>query len=308
MKKSVIITLLIIALLLSLTGCSGGATPDSSSPDAADQPIDIQRYLVSSVKTYQKDASTGDWTLQNTVTIEYENAYPVMFTAQAADDQEHPVITTCEYTFDGDLPLTRIETDHITKDETMAEYQNGKLYNVDFKAGNKGISTKSMYQYGNDDEYFTLALTETHEAASGEDPACTNEEVDSVTVTTQNGLLQSTANSGVYANWVDGDKKEWQRLRGVHTAEYDGDGIVTALSDDFGKDGKTIGNRFIVTRDGGRITEVVEQIPDEEESRTDLTKYEFEYNDTEITPARYCLMMNWFIVGNQNSYYHYNWY
>ncbi len=127
-------------------------------------------------------------------------------------------------------------------------------------------------------------------------------------MTTQNGLLKTTSDSGVYANRADGDKKEWQRLRGIYTADYDDDGIISVMTGDFGKDGKRAEKRFVTTRDGGRITEVVEEIPGDDDSWTQLMKYEFAYNDIAITPMRYSMMMNWFLAGGDNQYYHYHWY
>lgn len=307
MKKSVI-TLLIAAILLCLTACGGGATPDSASPDSAtaDQVAESPYHLVSSVKVYQKDAAQGVWIPQNTTTIEYDKTYPVRFTTVNEDDQEHPKITACAYTFDEEYPLTRVDTVNTSSAKTTAEYQNGRLSTVNITSGAKTSST--VYQYGGDDDYYTLALTETRRDESGDDPAVTNEEVDSVIVTTQNGLLKTTSDSGVYANWADGDKKEWQRLRGIYTADYDDDGIISVMTGDFGKDGKRAEKRFVTTRDGGRITEVVEEIPGDDDSWTQLMKYEFAYNDTAITPMRYSLMMNWVLAGGDNQYYHYHWY
>lgn len=37
-------------------------------------------------------------------------------------------------------------------------------------------------------------------------------------------------------------------------------------------------------------------------------RYEFEYNDTEISAARYSQMMNYFIIGSGSNYYNNNWY
>ena len=310
MKQRVFIALLITAILLSLTGCSGGATPDSASPDSAtpDQTSAIRHHLVKSVKSYQKDVNTGKWELQNTVSVTYLNAYPTLIETVYTDKETKPAKTTCRYTFDGELPKTCVETDSSSTGKKTVAYQNGRVYDVSNETGMAGNYTKMYYQYGNDDDYFTMVLQETHETASGDNPAATNEEVDSVSVTTENGLLKKTVNTGMYANWANGEKKEWLRFRGVYTADYDSDGIVSVMTGDFGKDGTSVENRFAVTREDGRITEVVVQIPDEGDSLLDLTKYEFEYNDTEISPARYSLMMNYFIVGNQSNYYHYNWY
>ena len=307
MKKSVII-LLIAAILLSLTACSGGATPDSATPDTAtaDQSTGIRHDLVSRVKTYYKDAVQGGWLLHDTTTVEYEKAYPIRFTTVTEDENENPKVTACEYIFDGDHPLTRTETVGSANTKTTAEYQNGRLSTLTIDSAAQYTAT--VYQYGGDDDHYTLALTETRKTESGDDPAVVNEQVDSVIVTTQNGLLKTTSASGVYANWKDGDKKEWQRLRGSYIADYDDDGIISMMSTDLGKDGKRIEKRFVTTRDGDRITEIVEEIPGEEDSWVQMMKYEFEYNDTAISPERYSLMMNRFLVGDQSGYYTYNWY
>lgn len=307
MKKSVII-LLIAVILLSLTACAGGATPDSASPDTAtaDQTTELRYHPVSSVKTYHKDTAQGAWVLQSTTTVEYDRAYPTLFTTVNEDDKEHPKTIACEYTFDGDMPLTRTETVNTANSKTTAEYQNGRLSTLTTDSADQYTAT--VYQYGGDDDYYTLALTETRKTESEDDPAVINEQVDSVIVTTQNGLLKTTSASGVYANWKDGDKKEWQRLRGSYLADYDDDGIIRMMTGDFGKDGKRVDKRFVTTRDGDRITEVVEEIPGDEDTWTQLMKYEFSYSDTTISAVRYSLMINRFLVGDQSGYYTYNWY
>lgn len=308
MKKKIIISLLIAAILLSLTGCGAGSSDASPDTATADQPTDIEHKLVKSVKTFQKGIDSDDWELQNTVNIEYEKAYPTFIETVSADDETLPTKTTFQYTFDGDLPKTCVETVSDSSGKKTVEYQDGKVDSINSETSVQREYTKMYYQYGNGDEYFTMVLQEMHEAASEGNAAGTNEEVDSVSVTTENGLLRKTVNTGMYANWLEGEKKEWLRFRGVYTADYDGDGIISKMTGDFGKEGTSVDDQFEVIREDKRITEVVVQIPDADDSWLALTKYEFEYTDTEISPARYSLMMNYFIVGNQSNYYHYNWY
>lgn len=308
MKHRVIAALLITVLLLSLAGCAVTPT-DSASPDTAtpDQLSNIRHRLVKSVKSFQKNAKTDEWELANTINITYENAYPALIETVYTDTEKDPSKTRFDYTFDGDLPETCIETADADDSKKTVEYQNGRVYTIRYETGTADSDTKIYYRYDNDDEYFTKVQQEMHAAASEDSAAANNEEVDSITVTTENGLLKKTVNTGEYANWIEGEKKEWLRFRGVYTADYDGDGIVNIMTGDFGKDGIRIEKQFVVTRADGKITEVIEQIPDGD-SWTDLTRLTFEYDETEISPARYSLMMNYFIAGSQSKYYHYNWY
>lgn len=310
MKKSVI-TLLITAVLLSLTACGGGATPDSASPDTAtaDQTTAIRHNLVSSVKSYRKDSAQGDWVLDNTTTVKYDDkANPTLFTTVTEGDKEHPVQTKCEYVYEGDLPVTRIETDDSSHGGTTAEYKNGRLDKVTYDNTESNIVYKWMYQYSDSSEYYTLGLSEIRGESTGPNAIGNSEEVASVDVTTENGLLRKTVKTGVGSYWLDGENKKWESSSDIYVAEYDDDGIIEQLYDPYDTDRKTIWHRFIVTRSGGTITEVTCQRHESDDSWTDLVKSEFEYNDIEISPVRYSLMMNRFIADYASNYYTYNWY
>ena len=308
MKKSVII-LLITASLLSLTAC--GASSDSASPDSAtaDQPTDIRHDLVSSVKTYHMENARGDWVLRDTTTVKYDDkANPTLFTTVTEGDREHPAQTKCEYIYEDDLPVTRIETDGSPHSGTEAAYKNGRLDKVTFQNTESNVVFRSTYQYSDSSDYYTIELSEMHGDSTGPNAVGNSEDVASVDVTTENGLLRSTVSTGISSSWQEGEKKEWVCSPDIYVAEYDGDGIIKQFYDPYDADRKTPRYRYIVTRNGGRITEAVCQRHESDESWTDLVKSEFEYNDIEISPMRYSLMMNWFIADYASNYYTYNWY
>ena len=165
-----------------------------------------------------------------------------------------------------------------------------------------------MYQFGNGDGYFTLQVGSTYYAPDGEDAVgFTMEEVDSVQVTTANGLLQKTINSGIYANWNDGEEKQWERFNGTCAAEYDADGILKSTSSEFRMGPPGAADLLTITRENGRITEIVHSLQYAgQEPKADM-KYVFRYTDTEISPARYAMMINDIVMGT-NNYYVYYWY
>ena len=175
-----------------------------------------------------------------------------------------------------------------------------------------GTGTQAdYYQYANDDGYFTFLLHEEHLGASEGDGEVSGdkEETDSITVVSKDGLLVKTTNTGMYANWNTGEKKEWQRFNGTYTVEYDADGIAALTSGVFRAGPSGLQNKFAVTKENGRVTEAIVLIPNNETGGYDeFSKFTFEYADTEISDSRYAMMINSFLLGEENSYYRYLWY
>lgn len=270
------------------------------------QPSETEHKLLSSVDTYQWDYEYDDWELYQTKTVKYENGYPVLFDVlENYDDAEH-VLTNITYTFDGDLPLTRTEVKESAK--TTVEYSAGRVNNVKQEILGTKSYAKQMYQYGHGDGYFTVVLHDTLREGNEYNPDVHMEEVDSVSITTENGLLKSTTNTGMYAYWSEREEKKWIRFRGVYTADYDADGIVSLMTADFAEFGTQQQAKYEVIKDNGRITEIIQYTFDGEGGWHPFTKYVFEYNETEISAARYASMMNYFITNGGGNYYIFNWY
>lgn len=164
------------------------------------------------------------------------------------------------------------------------------------------------FQYANGDEYFTLLLHENHsvfpEAPEMNDDS---EEVDAVSVTSSNGLLVRTVNTGMYANWGTEDEKEWLRFNGTYTASYDGGGIVVSTSSVLRTGPSGIDGRYDAFREDGLITEATVLYP-EGSSWTGMTHFVFEYTDMEMSRGRYATMINSFLMGESSNYYKYFWY
>ena len=284
-----------------------------SAPDGIGEPIEaqpsgIEHKLLSCVDTYQWDYEYDDWELDQTTTIKYENAYPVLIdTLGNYEDAEH-VQTNITYTFEGDLPLTRTEITEAQDSKTTVEYSDGRVYNVKQETVGSGSYAKLMYQYGHGDGYFTAVLHDTCRTGNEYNPDVHMEEVDSVSITTENGLLKSTTNTGMYAYWSEREEKKWIRFRGVYTADYDADGIVSLMTAEYSDIGIQQQAKYEVIKENGRITEITQYTSNGEGGWSPFTKYEFEYNDTEISAARYSLMMNDFITNHGGNYYIFNWY
>ena len=122
------------------------------------------------------------------------------------------------------------------------------------------------------------------------------------------GLLVKTVNTGMYANWGGEEAEEWLRFSGTYTAEYDGDGIVAETSAVHRVGPSGTDNRFELTREDGAVAEGVCYAPGEGDTWLAVSRFTFEYTDTETTPSRYAQMINSFLMGSENSYYKYNWY
>ena len=137
----------------------------------------------------------------------------------------------------------------------------------------------------------------------------TMEEVDSIDVTKNGELLKKTVNTGMYANWNDGETKEWQRFNGTYTANYDSDGIIHDTTAVF-RAGSFSGEDHIkVTKNKGRVSEVETSVYYPDNNTTMISdKYVIEYTDSEIDAARYANMINDIVLGQGNNFYKYFWY
>ena len=280
------------------TGC--GKTGEKMNQTAA-------HTLVKSVECYRWDYRYDDWQLAQTTSIEYENAYPVMIENLDNYEDAVPAKTVFEYTFDGEKPATRTETDLTNNTVTTVKYNNGRVYDYEMKHLNSGSTAKRMFQYGNGGEYFTMVLHDDFMSGEGYAPDVMMEEMDSVSVATENGLLKRTTNTGIYTKWSEGEEKKWVRFNGKYSADYDDEGIVSLLSAVYSVTGYEEQGKFEVKKENGRITEITRYTPSGGEWKP-YEKYVFEYNDTEISPSRYATMINNFIADHGGNYYFYNWY
>lgn len=270
--------------------------------------VETVHRLLKSVKKYITDYSTGEWALESTTNIEYENDYPSVMEEVNSDEEIGTATTFFDYTFENNLPKTCSVSYSFSGDETTVEYNNGRVYNVRMDYEDGGFS-KTWYQYANGDGYFTSLFRESRIAASDYFPEQFAEETDSVQVTVENGLLKKTVNSGYYANWYEREPKVWQRFNGTYTSEYDSDGIAKTMSAVFRSGPSGTQLQFELKKENGVITEAAVKQPIGSDGRfTETIKYEFEYTDTEISAARYSQMMNYFIVGAGSNYYNNNWY
>ena len=278
-----------------------------SATEETQEPTTIEHKLVKSVDHYLWDFANDDWQLSMTTSIEYENAYPVMIENLGNYDDAEPAKTVFEYTFDGEKPLTRTETDLTNNTVTTVTYNDGRVYDYDMKSLSSGSTAKKMFQYGVGGEYFTMVLHDEFRSGEGFAPDYMMEEMDSVSVTTENGLLKRTTNTGIYTKWSEGEEKNWVRFNGKYSADYDDDGIVSLLSAVYSLSGYEEQGKFEVKKENGRITEITRYIPYDGEWKP-YEQYVFEYNDTEISPSRYATMINYFIADHGGNYYFYNWY
>ena len=188
-----------------------------------------------------------------------------------------PVKTVFEYTFDGEKPATRTETDLTNNTITTVKYNDGRVYDYDMKHLNSSSTEKQMYQYGNGGEYFTMVLHDDFMSGEG------------------------------YTKWSEGEEKNWVRFRGIYSADYDDDGIVSFLSAVYSDTGYEEQGKFEVKKENGKITEITRYTPSGGEWKP-YEQYVFEYNDTEISESRYATMINYFIADHGGNYYFYNWY
>ena len=309
---SMILTISIaVTSAAALSGCSSNDADDATA-DRASVSENVKGItsptLVKTVTEYSRNFETQEWEKARVIDYTYENGYPTNVTAVEADGSAQSM-TEYKYTFDGNLPVTGTYSNN--NYTFTVEYNNGKPYQMTAKSKDGSSSQADYYQYANDDEYFTFLLHEEHLGASEGDGEVSGdkEETDSITVVSKDGLLVKTINTGMYANWNTGEKKEWQRFNGTYTVEYDADGIATLASGVFRAGPSWIQNKYAVTKENGRVTEAIVLSPNNETGDFDeFSKFIFEYTDTEISDSRYAMMINSFLLGETSSYYRYLWY
>ena len=297
MKKTIVL-LLAAAFLLACAGCGAGGSVKTQPSSPA---------LVKSVTLYGVDYETQEWTEWQRTDYTYdENGFPSTVSLFWPDSDE-PSVTTFDYEFRDGVPVSMsCETDGVP--HHTAEYTNGNLAQSSECFDDGQSSRHLIYMYGNGDAYFTSVLHSSHMGAGPDEPCYNAEEYDAVKVTTENGLLRRTVNTGLYANWMDGEDREWMRFNGTYTAEYDGEGILTGTSSTFRDDQTAIDYVFEVTRKDGKVVEVIRKMKTEGQEPEAEAKIVFEYTDTPVDPARYSLMINAHIMERENNFYFYNWY
>ena len=193
-------------------GCAQGGTADAQA--AITQP-----RLLKTATVYVKNPENGEWREQSVSTYEYEKGYPVSMTL-VENGGEASSKTTFKYMFDGAEPAYMEQFSDSGDISSVTEYENGRINRVDSVNEDKTHVGMQMYSYADDSPYFTLVFHSTRDTSVPEDGS-TMEEADSVQVSTKDGLLVKTVNSGLYANWNDGEAKEWMRFNGTYTAEYE---------------------------------------------------------------------------------------
>ena len=263
--------------------------------------------LVTKVINYDK--VQGKWVNSSTIEYSYENSYPKTKKLYEYEEKT-PHITTYDYTFKKDKPSKMISTD-FNGGKLEVSYENGVIME-DLYTSEDGSSTKKrIFQYGNNDNYFTFVFHKTvSEDISGNNyPTYYAEETDSISVTTKNGLLKKTINTGLFANYDEGTPDEWTRFNGTYTVDYDETGIVsnTSVKSLQGYSGDVFKTKL--TKENGRVTEVIKyQYNDQTNKWNEIRKIEIEYSDVKTDKYRYASMINALIMDEENTYYIYSWY
>ena len=263
--------------------------------------------LVKKVTNYDK--VQGKWVNSSTIEYSYENSYPKTKKLYEYEEKT-PHITTYDYTFKKDKPSKMISTD-FNGGKLEVSYENGVVME-DLYTSEDGSSTKKrIFQYGNNDNYFTFVFHKTvSEDITGNNyPTYYAEETDSISVTTKNGLLKKTINTGLFANYDEGTPDEWTRFNGTYTVDYDETGIVknTSVKSLQGYSGDVFKTKL--TKENGRVTEVIKyQYNDQTNKWNEIRKIEIEYSDVKTDKYRYASMINALIMDEENTYYIYSWY
>lgn len=313
--KLLSVLLILVVPAVFLTACGSGSSSDISKP-----------ALVSKVTQYDRDYSSDavDWTEARSYEYEYKDAYPV---SQKTTEFDSVVTDDFEYEFKDGKP---VKMTHSLPDDRKIEVSYTKKGLVNRAKSYDTTGRKfgeQVFQYGNRDEYFTLVLHENIISPPEEKVIDHMEEVDSVKVTTENGLLRKTVNDGLFANYNDEEEKVWTRFDGTYTAYYADNGILdhtVSLFRTFPGSGNHY--KFDLTIEDGRVTEAARSLwapaetaddeaneesksADESEGSWDPeVRFVFEYTDTEIDQARYALMINYFLLEGGGNYYIFNWY
>ncbi|MBR3552138.1 MAG: hypothetical protein IKN72_01985 [Clostridia bacterium] len=309
LKKAVLIVLSLIMLVSCFTAPLGMAFAAKSNEETTV----TKPALVESVIKYRVNYKTGKWEKEKKTRFEYSKMYPTLI-KEYEYDSKMSAKTTLKYTFfENNNPKVRKEYKDGKLNWVVKYHKNGTINRMDRKG--ETVVDEKIFQYANGAPYFTMVLHNSIFYNDSKKKAVdfTMEEVDSIAVTTrENGLLKKTTNTGLYANWNEGEKKIWTRFNGVYTANYDVNGIVswTSAKFKFGPSGKQL--KFIATVKDGRVVQVVKQSMGVDESGNSKwvneSKYVFTYTDQKIDNARYSLMINDILLTSGSTYYIYNWY
>ena len=299
MKK---IMILITAILLC-TGCAQKEKEEKTMEE--NKPL----YLVSKVEEYRYNIQDNSWKKTRETSYEYEKAYPVSMIRKETDSSTE-IKTEFSYTFENDVPVSMVRKDLNSNSETTVEYNDGRVYRSEFWGSDKNDHKVKLYQYANEDEYFTLVFHSSFnyipEEQGGSD--CGEEADEVLIIKNEKGLLEKTVNHGLYSNWIAGEDRIWYRFNGTYTMEYDEDGIAHSPSAVFRAGPPNRETVYEVTKENGLVKEVVEKYKNDEGNWVEEQKFAFTYNDIETDPIRYSLMINYHVVGEGNTYYIYNWY
>ena len=287
----------IAGVLSACTAAITGIACSTGNSAAADP------ALISTVTEYYYDAEKQDWNESSVKEYTYENAYPVNITTVNTDGERSSF--SFEYTFDGDLPVSRSDYDSTGKLLQNVEYNNGRVWQITGDPNDQTTSALHMFSYANDDEYLTSVLHSTRYDI-GTEQEIIMEEFDSIQVSTKNGLLAKTVNSGVYANWDAQTPKEWLRFNGTYTIMYES-GIVKETSAIYRAGPSGISSVFEITVKDGKVAEAIDSRPDQDGNMQYFRKLVLTYTDTKIEKGRYTRMVNDIILDSTNGYM-FNWY
>lgn len=291
--------LLVLLASLACAGCGEAAGT------AAPVPSDSGR-LVSTVTKYTKDVETGEWTVVVQEEYRYENGYPVSMTrTESGFDTSSEY--TFSYTFENGIPVSMEKYDPQSNQTSRTEYNEGRVWRVESFDPQGLFRSEKQFQYGIGGPFFTDVLHVSHEKSTDGTALSTMEEIDAVSVYTDNGLLTKTVNSGLYANWNEGDEKEWMRFNGTYAVEYE-NGIASHTSAEYRAGPSGMESRFEVKRENGLVSEVIRSDTMNGQDPAEQEKVVFTYTDIEIDNARYTSMINCFILDGGQTFYIYNWY
>ena len=264
--------------------------------------------LIKSVTKYNIDFNSGEWVRSCFTDYEYKNNYPVSIKQTFYyEDETVENKTELEYVFDNNKPVS-MKGKRNNELEMSVEYNDGKRYKIETFNKDRTSHNVDMYQYANDDEYFTLVFHSLHSTFPElpDEPAESMEEADEVTIyKSDKGLLTKTVNRGIYSNWIGDEDRIWYRFNGTYTAEYDEEGILKKCSAVYRAGPSGSGVTFETRRKDGLVYEVV--MIDVNDNGLE-EKYVFEYTDIETDASRYSRMINCHLLGEGNTYYIYNWY
>ena len=302
MKSGKMLAVVIAAVLIMscVSACSSGG--EISNP-----------ALVSKVTQYDIDYTTGEWREKLVTEYEYENAYPTLIKSYDNDSKSEDS-KIFKYEFNEEKPVKMEQYDEKKHLESSAKYT--KRGNISRRCdyygdGDEWGGLEQLFIYGNRGRYFTTVLHE-NLMRNPDDPDTPDdhaEEVDTVDVEVEDGLLRKTINNGIFANFTDGAPKEWCRFDGTYTAYYDDNGIVNVCNAQFSSyPGSGDQVKFDVVIKDGRITDVIRSESGSDGNWTETNRFAFEYSDVGVDNARYASMINEIIMMGSNNYYMYNWY